>query len=123
MEIPYLKNSRYQPSPLFLSTSQGLEIITVRVLECLPYFKSSMDKIVVRLKWLVVKRGRKRRKLAFSQPLLVTVTAPYPCEVSITTRWKNKNETIPRDLFWPEVGWEEGQADLYCSFLTGTGPA
>lgn len=67
----------------------GLEVIKRGMLECLPCVKSS----VVRLNWLVAGRGRKRRELAFSENLLVTITA-LPCEVGIITRW-GENQTNP----------------------------
>lgn len=64
----------------------GLEVIKMVMLECLPSVKSS----VVRLNWLVAGRGWRRRELAFSENLLVTITA-LPNEVGIITRWGEKS--------------------------------
>lgn len=61
--------------------------MTMGVLECLPYFKSSVDVLRIRLNRLVVGGGRKKRELAFSEQLLVT-SLPYPCDVGIITRWE-----------------------------------
>lgn len=72
---PRLANNSYLPSPPLPSASWELEVTTTGVLECLLCFKNSVDMLTVRPTWRVVGRDRKRRELAFSEHLLMTVTA------------------------------------------------